>query len=233
MTTRFTNILIREGGVDDYLALSHHHYHPEPPATTARVLIASERGSHQLLGVLTVSMPVLNASWREVTFPGRYRTSDRRADAKLLNTEVRTISRVIVDPRFRGLGIGTRLVRSYLHAPLTAVTEALAAMGAFSRFFQAAGMIALPPIHAPRDLRLMDALASLRIAPWMLAAPKLIPDDKLISPLLSRELRRWAQGSRATRRLVGAPNSEVLRRAAGIFHPPAAFIAVRRRARVA
>lgn len=61
------------------------------------------------LGVLVVSMPVLNSRLRPLAWPSRYRTGDRRADARRINRELRTLSRVIVDPRVRGIGLATRL----------------------------------------------------------------------------------------------------------------------------
>lgn len=227
MTTLTDRLAFREGTLADFAALAHHHYHPQPPPTCARVLTARHGVNARTAGVLVVSMPVLNASWRELAFPGRYRTTDRRADALRLNTEVRTISRVVVEPRYRGLGIGVALVRRYLVAPLSPVTEAIAAMGTFSRFFEAAGMTPYPLEPTPRDLRLADAIASLGIDAWMLADPELIPARKVASPLLARELRRWAQGSRATRRRAADDTTSLLRRAAAIFYPPTAFIAVR------
>ena len=227
MITRTVRIAYREGVLDDFAALAHHHYHPDPPSTCARVIAACNGPDGPLAGVLVVSMPVLNASWREHAFPGRYRTHDRRADAHRLNREVRTISRVVVDPRCRGLGIGVELVQRYLRTPLTPVTEAVAAMGTFSRFFEAAGMTPYPPSPSPRDLRLADAIASLSIDPWMLADPELIPARTLASPLLARELRRWAQASRGTRRWATEDTVRLLQRAAGIFYPSTAFVAVR------
>jgi hypothetical protein len=227
MRTSPLRITFRDGGLSDYAALSHHHYLPAPPATCVRVLAARAGATNETIGVLLVSMPVLNAAWREVLFPGRYRTGDRRADARRLNAEVRTISRVVVDPRYRGLGVGTSLVRRYLRAPLTPVTEAVASMGAFSGFFRAAGMRELHPPGSQRDRRLMDALASLRIDPWRLAAPGTLPASVRESALLARELRRWAQASRATRRAAQDGIESLLRRAAPVFHPPSIFVAVR------
>jgi hypothetical protein len=219
-------LLCRDGALDDYLPLACHHYHPRRPATVARVLLCTDGSSGETAGALVISMPVLNSSWREAAFPGRYRSGSRHADAERLNAEVRTITRVVVDPRFRGLGVATTLVRRYLFSPLTAVTEAIAVMGAFSGFFRSAGMTEVHAPRSPRDLRLMDALAALHVDPWMLAASHLLPPRLLASPFLARELRRWAQGSRGTRPFMSAPTRQLLRRAAGVFHPPAAFVAV-------
>lgn len=217
----------RDGSLADFRALAHLHYHPQPPRASAGVRAAIDASSGACVGVLVLAMPVLNARWREAPFPGRYRTDDRRADALRLNREVRTIARVVVDPRYRGLGIASGLVSRYLRAALTPVTEAVAAMGAFSRFFESAGMRAYPVPPAARDLRLVDAAASLGIEPWMLADPELIPARRLASGLLEREARRWARDSRATRALLELPLSELLRHAARVCYPTTAYIGVR------
>lgn len=63
----------------------------------------------------------------------------------LLNAEVRCISRVIVHPSFRGLGIGVGLVRHALDTATTPYTEAIAAMGWVHPLFEKAGMEAFWP----------------------------------------------------------------------------------------
>lgn len=229
-------LTFRLGTRETYAALAHHHYRARPPATFARVIAAYAPESDDPIGVLVVSMPVLNAAWRARAFPrpgaaSRYCTGDRRADAMRLNADVRTISRVIVEPRYRGLGVATALVRRYLRDPPTPITEAVGAMGAFSRFFEAAGMTrcVVPPLQ--RDIRLADALAALGVEPWRLADPSRLDPAILESPLLRRELRRWAQRSHATRRLLGRDESVLLRHAARIFYPPAVFVWVQPPAR--
>jgi GNAT superfamily N-acetyltransferase len=221
----------REGTMEEYAALAYTHYHPRPPRAVATVRAAVDAGSGRVLGVLVVALPVLNAPWREAAFPGRYRTGSRKADARRVNAEVRTIARVVVDPRYRGMGVASGLVRAYLRDALTPVTDAVAAMGAFSGFFEAAGMRAYPMAPSARDLRLADAVASLGIEGWMLADPGLIPARRLGSGLLEREARRWAMGSRATRALACLELPELLRRAARIYYPATAYIALRRTSR--
>jgi len=64
----------------------------------------------------------------------------------MLNACVRRISRVIVEPRYRGLGLGAMLVRDTLGQVGAAMVEATAVMGAVHPFFERAGMRAFAPV---------------------------------------------------------------------------------------
>lgn len=205
---------IETGSRDDYERLRFAHYLPGPPATPVRYLRAVRSG--RLAGVLVVAMPTLNGSWREIAW-GRPSQRDRSARAHELNRTLRTIARVIVDPRLRGLGVATALVRAYLKAPLTERTEAVATMGAVCPFFVRAGMTEAPvPVH-PADARLADALDAAGIDAWQLPAWA----DR--DPFVARELGRWKRNrgaavtrvpdarlaSEATRRLLARPRAYV------------------------
>lgn len=203
-------ITVEPGAVRDYTALAHHHYRAGRPATIATrpggkpgILVTRDEAG-RLAGVLVVSMPTLNSSWRRLAWPGEYDTRDKRRDARAVNATLRCISRVIVEPRFRGLGLARRLVRAYLDGPLTPRTEAVAAMGHVCPFFEGAGMTAyaLPP--TARDARLLDALASLAIEAWELLDHDTAADTLARHPWLAREARLWANGSGGTRRLMHA-----------------------------
>ncbi len=193
-------LLVRAGSVADYSAMSQWHYRSRRPAAIVRVLVAESiapvPNQATCLGVLVVSMPVLNGRWRNLAWPGRYSTGDKRSDARRLNAEVRTISRVVIDPRARGLGVATRLVRAYLSDAITPATEAIAAMASFSSFFDAAGMTAyhLSPVH--EHARFQDFLNSIGTN----------ADDVLSHPMFQHRLAR--------RQAVRA-ELERLRRAAG------------------
>jgi ABC-type ATPase with predicted acetyltransferase domain len=56
------------------------------------------------------------------------------------NDNVRTISRVIVHPQFRGVGLASALVRRIVSDCPTRYAEALAVMGRAHPFFEKAGM---------------------------------------------------------------------------------------------
>jgi GNAT superfamily N-acetyltransferase len=93
-----------------------------------------------VIGVLCVSRPTLNAWWRDAAWPGDYQAVPREVCAASINRDLRTISRVIVDPSWRAGGVGSALVRAYLKSPLTPRTEALSAMGRVCPLFERAGM---------------------------------------------------------------------------------------------
>lgn len=212
-------LVVREGDFDDYLALSRFHYRSGPPATRRRVLVA-DLPECARVGALVVSSPSLNADWRALAWPATFGAGPRSrvAAAALVNRELRTISRVVVDPRFRGLSIGTSLVRAYLADPLTPGTEALAAMGEACRFFADAGMTEWRLGPSRRDARLLDALAGAGVRPHDLPLPSRAFRRALASlgeEPLRRALLRWANDSRATRRaLDGDPSTLTLFRLA-------------------
>ncbi len=218
------DVVIEAGDRSDYLSLAAHHYRPELPATIVHTLVAWHRTSGAMAGVLTVSMPTRNGGWRRAWWP------DVHGSARLgrLNDTVRCISRVIVEPRFRALGLAARLVRKYLREPLTPRTEAIAAMGRACPFFAHAGMTAVHRPPSARHARLRDAFVHAGIRSWELAdathALKRVQDSRW-GALLESELRRWANDSGVTRHLVRATLDDLLHVAApSVTCTPVAYV---------
>lgn len=215
---------LRLGTMADYAALSEHHYRAQRPATATRVLVledprpsiaerfASPGGDETVLraagnhssrqrklpgAVLVESLPSLSCRMRDWALRERYGSHlAARSRAALLNAEVRCISRVVVAPAWRGLGLAVRLVRAALAEPTTPVTEALAAMGKVNPFFERAGMTAYPrPTHA-HDARFIAALGRVGLAPRDLALldaawSRIDALDRPTRGWLLKELHRW------------------------------------------
>jgi ABC-type lipoprotein export system ATPase subunit len=208
------------GTARDYHHLAHLHYRNHDPATIIRVLTIRRRG--EPIAVLVISMPTLNANWRSVFWPDLDPaiTPDRRAFARRINdphTGVRCISRIIIDPRFRSLGLATRLVAHYLNDPITPRTEALAAMAHHSRFFTAAGMRELHIPPTTRHARMLDLLHHARIQPHDLSTPTAAYErarQRLGEPLLHHELQRWLTSSPPSTRRRCPPPRDLFRLAA-------------------
>jgi GNAT superfamily N-acetyltransferase len=227
-------ITIRRGAMADYDHLARFHCRPGRPATCVRVLAAEARSADnhsraqghgaELVGVLTVSMPAMNGPWRERVWPGRYRALEptrqaRRDCLRALNRELRVISRVIVEPRWRGRGVGRRLVRAYLDEPLTVHTESIAAMGRFCGVFEGAGMRALECEPSRRVVRFRQLLRELGIQPWRLSDPRGLHRD--CSRFTGAQRAKWLAGLRTfalshrdTRALADAPERDLITLAA-------------------
>lgn len=190
-----------EGSAASYDALAHFHYIAPRPATIERVLCA--RAGAELAGVLVASRPTLNAAHRALAWGPRYASGCKRRDARRLNREVRCISRVVVDPRFRAQGVARRLVSRYVADPLTPRTEAVAAMGDICPFFERAGMTPYTLTPPARSARLIDALEHAGLSREALTDARCVA-HALRSPrrraFLERELRTWAASSRSTSR---------------------------------
>lgn len=199
---------IVQGHRADYLTLKVHHYRPGNPATMTRVLAvrddrptASDRflsraSTAQPVAVLIESLPALSCRLRDQALGGRYGHLRPKPRSALLNEELRCISRVIVDPRYRGLGLAVRLVRHALATATTRYTEALAVMGRVSPFFERAGMT---PYERPMLEVGQRAIAALRhagVEPKHLSMPSQVEQHIAALPdatsrWLIKELHRW------------------------------------------
>jgi GNAT superfamily N-acetyltransferase len=215
---------LTEGTIADYHALAHHHYRNGPPRTAERILIFRDRrptavgrylqrrSAPRTCAVLTVSIPSPCCQMRNLATQGRYRGHTRRDAYRLLLAEVRTISRVVVDPPWRGLGLSSALVREAMRLETHPYLEAFAAMGRVHPFLERAGMVRYDRPPRPEHRRLLDALASIGIEPWRLALPRTLlaqladrPRDRA---LLEAELGRWSRSS--YRRTAAAAASRTL-----------------------
>jgi GNAT superfamily N-acetyltransferase len=227
---------VSPGTMADYAALRQFHYRRGRPGVVVDVLrithaaptvvgrFLQREGESQTVAVLVRSLPALACRLRDVATAHRYAGLNARDAAITLNREVRCISRVIVDPRFRSLGLAVRLVRHALEHPHDGViyTEALAAMGRVSPFFEHAGMARFDqPLRArPNHARLLDALESIGLSPAILTSRRAV--EAHVQPLtaearsfLDHELRRWHSAvHRTPRTRLKAMTFEQLRCAA-------------------
>jgi ABC-type ATPase with predicted acetyltransferase domain len=139
---------IRRGTIKDYHRLSRFHYVAGPPAAHKRVYVIPAPRAHRRFGgvsiaaVAVVSPPVLYCRGRNLISAGRYRSCKGRSTTGRLNAEVECISRVVVHPIYRGLGLASKLVRHILRTTPMPVVESLAVMGRYHPFLAAGGMMA-------------------------------------------------------------------------------------------
>jgi GNAT superfamily N-acetyltransferase len=221
MAVNIDHLNIERGTFEDYKRLSRFHYKGSRPGAITGVFRIVHRAptvvgrylnrhdETQVVGVLVRSLPQLSCQLRNIATQNRYCGLPLRDAAVLLNREVRTISRVVIDPQWRGMGLAVRLVRQALEHPRDKAdhqpryTEALAAMGRVSPFFEHAGMTRYDRPPRPEHSRLIDALAHVGIEPVMLASAKLARErlatgEPGFEPFLLQELRRWCRAAHRT-----------------------------------
>lgn len=120
---------IVEGTFADYKALSVFHYRSSrcPPP---RKIFTLKRGQ-ELCGVIIYSYPPPTVSGRNHVWKGSFHK---------LQQEVSIISRVVVHPKYRTIGLGVKLVRETLRLAGTPYVEMIAVMAKYNPFAEKAGM---------------------------------------------------------------------------------------------
>jgi len=174
----------------------------DPPRTVTGTRESRRTGAARqvLVGVIVYSRPALSLAARDRATGDRYRSAGlgRTSVARVLNREVRLISRVVVTPNWRGLGLATRLVAETMPEVGAPYVETLAAMGHVHPFFERAGMTAYPQPPSAAGERLAAGLEAAGLAqadrrsPAALAAAlaRLAPSAR---HLAEHEIARWAR----------------------------------------
>ncbi|MDO8302109.1 MAG: hypothetical protein Q7T18_02605, partial [Sedimentisphaerales bacterium] len=93
------------------------------------------------VGVIVYTMPVIGLEVRNIAIGEMFECCQNRKERmKMINENIRCISRVIIEPRYRGLGLAARLVRETMPLLNVPIIEAMAVMGQVNPFFEKAGM---------------------------------------------------------------------------------------------
>jgi hypothetical protein len=193
------NLQIVPGTRADYESLSQYHYreHNLGPYAAIYAMKGGFRTAENLriIGVIVYSMPAAGAQLRRVATGGLFDGLDRSSRLKLINKNIRTISRVIIEPRFRSLGLASRLVKETMPLMSVPFIEAMAVMGQVNPFFEKAGMTRYDGPVCTSCVRLIEAFAAISIDEQDLIDPILVQQklDSLSSDFIEREMARFLQ----------------------------------------
>ncbi len=136
------DLRIEEGVFDDYKQLAEFHYRtsrcPSPHRT-----FTLKRGD-ELCGVIVYSHPPPNIFGRRKVL---------KEEFSRLKEELSTITRVVVHPKYRTIGLGARLVKETLPLVGTRYVEAIAVMARYNPFFEKAGMHRIAETRGDRTVQ--------------------------------------------------------------------------------
>lgn len=129
---------VGRGSAGDYDRLARFHYLAGRPAFGEVFVVRYREPDPRVVAVAVLSHPAPACFARERFF-GLEGTSPG-ARISFANLNLRTISRLIVHPQFRSLGLGVLLVKRVLRRCPTRYVEAIAQMGHVHPVFRKAGM---------------------------------------------------------------------------------------------
>jgi ABC-type transport system involved in cytochrome c biogenesis ATPase subunit/N-acetylglutamate synthase-like GNAT family acetyltransferase len=139
------DVRIEKGSIEDYEKLKRFHYRSknEKELSSLRMKDCYKLlYGDNLIGVIVYSHSYLNLKPRNMVFGDRYVfTPGDLHKARLINEEIARISRVVIHPKFRGIGLGEYLVKETLSKVDAKVIEVLAVMAKYNPFFEKAGML--------------------------------------------------------------------------------------------
>ena len=166
-----------EAGIGAYRELERYHYREGALGPYCKIYALAERCLRRrktaaTAGVIVYGPAAMNSAARDAATGGYFAGYSKAEKLAMLNAYVRRISRVIVEPRYRGLGLGVRLVRETLPRVGAALVETTAVMGKVNPFFERAGMRAFvpEPDGAREDLQRAMIKAGIGEAMWLDAA---------------------------------------------------------------
>jgi GNAT superfamily N-acetyltransferase len=201
---------IAPGDMSDYRPLAAYHYRDSRPAAVKAVYtIRPKRPLGSLgrrpAGVIVYTMPNPRIELRTIATGGAFRGLDRQTELELLNRHVRCIARVIVEPRFRGIGLAVRLVRETRPMVNVPIIEALGVMPLVNPFLERAGMKSFEPRVPVEHVELLEALSAVGIEEGDLIDPETVQQklDGLSQPaggFIEARIQRFlkSHGSRRT-----------------------------------
>ena len=136
-------IRIEPGSRRDYLKLAEFHYrsHKLPPFRRIFKAIKND----EVIGVIVYSYPALTVSSRKLALK-------EKLSLRELNERLSCISRVIVHPKYRSIGLGRKIVEETLARCGTQYVEAIAVMAKYNPFFEKAGMKKIAEQKPPKEI---------------------------------------------------------------------------------
>jgi len=156
---------IEEGTTEDWRRLAHFHYRSHKVAGV-RKIFRLVRGE-ELCGVIVYCYPPPACFGRRLVLP--------KMSMKELNEKLSVISRVVIHPKYRTIGLGSKLVKETLHLAGTPYVEMPAVMAKYNPFAEKAGMQKIVEQPPPKEaLAIAETLNKLGFNIHLLGSEKYV-----------------------------------------------------------
>jgi len=168
------DLRIVPAGLEAYRKLARFHYRDSRLGPFKAIYALEDthplrRWLLEVVGVIVYSMPAPCLELRNIATNNYFTGLGGRAgQLQIINENIRCISRVIIEPRYRGLGLASRLVRETMPKLGVPIIEAMAVMGAVNPFFERAGMKAYSAKTPARCVQMTEAFSLIGIEGPML-----------------------------------------------------------------
>jgi hypothetical protein len=153
------NLQVVPGCLDEYRWLARYHYCGSHPGPASAIFALNRPGCNIPVGVIVYSNAPVVLELRNIATGHIFAGLDRSTQLELINASIRRISRVIIEPRFRGLGLAERLVRETMPIVNVPIVEALAVMGWINPLFERAGMKAYKAQPSAATVQFIEAMS--------------------------------------------------------------------------
>jgi ABC-type ATPase with predicted acetyltransferase domain len=151
-----------EGTIEDYKKLAHFHYRSSHLVAPKRIFTLKRK--NEVVGVIVYARPPF------ICF-GRAKYFGRALSVKELNEKLLTITRIIVHPKYRTIGLGVKLLRETLPLAGKPYVEMIAVMARYNPFAEKAGMIKVAEKERDKKLlKFQEYLESLGFNRYLLSS---------------------------------------------------------------
>jgi ABC-type ATPase with predicted acetyltransferase domain len=156
---------IREGTTEDWRKLAGFHYRSHKIAAP-RKIFCLKRGE-ELCGVIVYNYPPPTCFGRRLVLPKMSMTE--------LNEKLSIITRVVVHPKYRTIGLGAKLVKETLPLAGTEYVEMPAVMAKYNPFAEKAGMQKIAQQPPPKEaMKIAETLRQLGFNTQLLGSEKYV-----------------------------------------------------------
>ena len=156
---------IEEGTTEDWRKLASFHYRSHKIAAPRKIFRLMR--NEELCGVIVYAYPPPTCFGRKLVLP--------KMSQKELNEKLSIISRVVVHPKYRTIGLGAKLVKETLPLVGTPYVEMPAVMAKYNPFAEKAGMQKISEQPPPKEaMKIAEVLRQLGLNIHLLGSEKYV-----------------------------------------------------------